>query len=287
MKIDHQDARWRRARRAVCASRAGLAEETLCSASPCSRAPAGRGWRLRLPTGRLACGRNPGLRAASLPGPRAAPSRRHRPGRGRASRPCVEAASCCGSSSERPRSRSSASGCTRVPLPPPSRLLRGRPATTEETRQDRCTRGCLGSAGTPDPLRTHLRFPPPAWPACPRQAAPRWASSPAVVGCSAQRKQPLPRSAEGTRAAAENRERLLGASGGGGGAQGQAALPSSAASPLTSHQRRSLPVTPRLSNLCPQGHLCPPGDQGEGWFLEGQGFPRRPLKPRLGLDMAA
>lgn len=148
MKIDHQDAGWRRARRAVCASRAGLAEETLCSASPCSRAPAGRGWRLRLPTGRLACGRNPGLRAASLPGPRAAPSRRHRPGRGRASRPCVEAASCCGSSSERPRS--SASGCTRVPLPPPSRLLRGRPATTEETRQDRRTRGCLGSAGTPD-----------------------------------------------------------------------------------------------------------------------------------------
>ena len=280
MKIDHQDAGWRRARRAVCASRAGLAEETLCSASPCSRAPAGRGWRLRLPTGRLACGRNPGLRAASLPGPRAAPSRRHRPGRGRASRP-----------------RAAAAPALRGPAPPPQDvhgfLSRPRHACCGEGRRPQrkhAKTGAPGAALAPrglPTLRTHLRFPPQAWPACPRQAAPRWASSPAVVGCSRSAKAALPRSAEGTRAAAENRERLLGASGDGGGGQGQAALPSSAASPLTGHQRRSLPVTPRLSNLCPQGHLCPPGDQGEGWFLEGQGFPRRPLKPRLGLDMAA
>lgn len=218
MKIDHQDAGWRRARRAVCASRAGLAEETLCSASPCSRAPAGRGWRLRLPTGRLACGRNPGLRAASLPGPRAAPSRRHRPGRGRASRP-----------------RAAAAPALRGPAPPPQDvhgfLSRPRHACCGEGRRPQrkhAKTGAPGAALAPrglPTLRTHLRFPPQAWPACPRQAAPRWASSAAVVGCSRSAKAALPRSAEGTRAAAENRGATSGSFGGmGGGAR--ARLPS-------------------------------------------------------------
>lgn len=218
MKIDHQDAGWRRARRAVCASRAGLAEETLCSASPCSRAPAGRGWRLRLPTGRLACGRNPGLRAASLPGPRAAPSRRHRPGRGRASRP-----------------RAAAAPALRGPAPPPQDvhgfLSRPRHACCGEGRRPQrkhAKTGAPGAALAPrglPTLRTHLRFPPQACPACPRQAAPRWASSPAVVGCSAQRKQPSLGLRRGHGATLRTGERLLGASGEWGGGPGPGCPP--------------------------------------------------------------
>lgn len=63
--------------------------------------------------------------------------------------------------------------------------------------------------------------------------------------------------------------------------------PASAASCPISNWRRPDPVTARLSNLCRQGYLLHPGDQGSGLVSKREGLPSRPLKLRLGLALVA